>query len=396
MRRSRSHRLFLLQMCAWSVWTMACFENGPQIIEAREERPGERCIRGGVQVLSGTDGDQDGQLDAKEVVGSIVVCDLAPYIPPSEPPSLGDGVDIEGDTLVLSGPDAGGSQGAVYVFSRKLGNWIPEQVIFGERCGRGCVDLDGDTLAIGPRIYRQQGENWIFEASLGSASRAHVTLHKGQAFVTSAYGVPSSTVQVFEERDGQWEFQTEILPPRGSYFGDSTDVRGDHLIVSGFYVGVPESPIAYLYRRNGEEWTLRASLGHHASVRPIRVALDVDRAVVMGENFKSYALSGEEQTMPEELREGGSVTGFAMSNSRLLVVGSVLGEYQSKRSDERYHCALNSTSTRHECRYAWLLGPSPNGWELEQALAQPVTQNIALSNQELIVGEGNKVTLRPF
>jgi uncharacterized repeat protein (TIGR01451 family) len=162
--------------------------------------------------------------------------------PPLGAEQLGTSVAIDGDTAVIGAPghDIGGnfgvSAGAVYVFERSGTNWsqqaqlILTNAVFDDFFGQS-VAISGDTLAVGVPGRNHMGAVYVF--------------------------VRSGTT---------WTQQSELTasdPNNGDFFGWSLTMNSNTVVigsVSGDSGTVTNSGAAYVFVRNGTNWTEQAKL----------------------------------------------------------------------------------------------------------------------------------------
>ncbi|RIK68514.1 MAG: hypothetical protein DCC65_02660 [Planctomycetota bacterium] len=159
--------------------------------------------------------------------------------------------------------DLGANAGAVYIFVRSGGAWSLGQKITapdgaaGDNFGRS-VSLEGDTLVVG--AYQDD----------------------------DAY-INAGSAYVFVRTDGGWDLQQKLTAydaEAGDWFGFSAALSADTLIVGSNEdddLG-SASGSAYIYVREGENWTYQAKLtaadGAPADLFGFAVALHGDMAVV--------------------------------------------------------------------------------------------------------------------
>lgn len=152
---------------------------------------------------------------------------------------FGDALAIEGDTVFLGA--TGGSQGAVYIFTRNGTVWTQQAKIVavggsdGDSFGRSLA-VSNDTLVVG-----------AFSDSTGA------TAHQGAAYI-------------FVRTGATWTQQAKLLASDGATddeFGRSVGISGDTVVVgaSGDDVGANYyQGSAYIFNRSGAAWTQQAHL----------------------------------------------------------------------------------------------------------------------------------------
>ncbi len=159
---------------------------------------------------------------------------------------FGDKVAIDGDTAVVGAPaywaypETGAVDPSAYVFARQGEQWnaqarlLPDPGVVGVKFGSS-VAIDGETLIVGAHLEEQTER------------------YQGSAYVFA--------------RDGEaWSLQSRLRPSdpaAGSFFGFAVDLNGEVAVV-GAPFGNPaqgaRSGAAYVFVRNGTEWTERAKL----------------------------------------------------------------------------------------------------------------------------------------
>jgi hypothetical protein len=159
---------------------------------------------------------------------------------------FGEKVAVEGDTAVVGAPvyravaEVGAAAGAAYVFTRNGNEWTEQakleadERIVGAKFGSS-VSVSGETIIVGAPL-EEENENV-----------------QGSAYV-------------FTGNSGAWNQQARLLdtdPAAGSFFGISVDLSGDIAVV-GAPFGNPaqgsRSGAAYVFVRDGDQWTERAKL----------------------------------------------------------------------------------------------------------------------------------------
>ncbi|MEO1376274.1 MAG: hypothetical protein AAFW70_18595 [Cyanobacteria bacterium J06635_10] len=172
-----------------------------------------------------------------------------------QPPSfdnlgMGKSIALDGDTAVI------GTENATHVYRRNpdTGDWFFEaEVIRGPRLGidfrPGKVDIDGDRIVDGFRVYRRNSNNdWLLEAELtlnGKPIRDILNPRiSGNTIVLGMYTLFTAkdgrgTAHVFERNPntGVWEYKTKLVPhdivPSAIYgFGASIAID-DSTIIAG-------------------------------------------------------------------------------------------------------------------------------------------------------------------
>ena len=236
---------------------------------------------------------------------------------------FGGAVCIDGDTAAVGartvfndthGFTAG--SGVVYIYQREGKNFVlkqklsPEDAHNGERFGFA-VDLSGDTLVVGSPFHGDGGGPpdlgvayaYVREKEGFQHQRTFIdqgwdrfgwsvaidrdTIVIGAPF--QAVFNPNDGVATIYVREGKfWEKQAWLWAKDGSgreNFGWSVAVSGNRVIIgSPNTVGTTTPGAAYIFRRNGEEWTqelrLNASNKRIGANFGFAVDIDINRAVV--------------------------------------------------------------------------------------------------------------------
>jgi len=247
---------------------------------------------------------------------------------------MGQAVAVSGDYAVLGAPkddDRGVAAGAAYVFLRSGGVW--SQVVklrasdgaAGDEFG-GAVGIDGDTLVVGAKlddvsglgpgaaginkdwgsayVFVRSGTTWVQQAKLLAADREprdHFGSSVGISGNTVAIGAETSAgiststgaAYVFTRTGTMWSQQAKIRASNGvglDYFGFSIAIDGDWVVVGATNADAAgsSSGSAYVFERNGTNWTQRQELlpaGLSASDKlGWSVAIDGGRLVVGASN----------------------------------------------------------------------------------------------------------------
>lgn len=222
---------------------------------------------------------------------------------------LGRAVAIEGDTLVAGAP--GQSSGAVYVFVRQGTSWTQQAKLTtasGVSLGLGgSVDLDGDTVIAGAtganvlgsasgaaHVYVRNGAAWSHQQTLTASDGDANDLFgwsvaiDGERAMVGAYMDTFDTgkAYVFARNGANWSEQAVLTASNaqiGAHFGMDVDIDEDTAIVGAYYASpsnVVRAGSAYVYVRQGVAWQEQAVL----------VASDLDVTDQFG---AAVALKGE-------------------------------------------------------------------------------------------------------
>jgi hypothetical protein len=241
-------------------------------------------------------------LQPKQVEVSVVE---EQRIQPSEleKATFGRAVALDGDTMAVGAPSQGA--GAVYVYARQNGRWLPQAVLTsaeghkGDEFGRS-VAIEGDTLVIGAHledsgardsgaayVFTRDGTGWKQTAMLKAPSPSEgdgfgraVAMDGGTLVIGSRredhQKLRNSGAAYVFVRDGlSWKQQARLVSPHPGalfLFGISVCIEGDTVIVGvdgEDYSSVPPSSgiqrrldtgAAYVFTRAAGAWTLETRL----------------------------------------------------------------------------------------------------------------------------------------
>jgi hypothetical protein len=213
--------------------------------------------------------------------------------------SFASAVAVSGDLMALSAhgkPAAAGAlKGGVYVYENIAGTWLLDDIIVpptdfsdidgGTDFGRSLA-LDGNRLIIGAAgddssgtwtgaafVYERTGGNWTKLAKLVSSQPAgqryfgtSVDIAGSTAAVISRSGTLSS-VEIFREEGGIWNFEARKLPDVGEWFGsvDQKSVAVDGDIVAVGSQQLTSGGIYVFERQSDATWPNTAKLSSGAS-----------------------------------------------------------------------------------------------------------------------------------
>ena len=208
---------------------------------------------------------------------------------------------LDGDTALLAAPgDTVAGQpyaGAVYVYVRSGGDWVPQGVLTAPapQAGDGfgaAVALNGDTALVGADnrtaagqshagaayVFVRTGASWGLQAEL-TAAAAGANDWLGSAVAldgdTALVGAPGKTVAgrsyagavcVFSRSAGQWSQQAELTAPDGAAgdeFGRAVALSGGTALVGAEnrnFGAVREAGAVYVFAGAGASWSHQALL----------------------------------------------------------------------------------------------------------------------------------------
>lgn len=221
---------------------------------------------------------------------------------PTRRRAFGQSVDIEGDLIAISDPDAWTptpGAGEIHLFRRAAGVWSREAILqasdarAGGALGGGAIDLDGDALYVGdddrdcPSSTPYCGGMYAFERVAGTWTETALVLpsdltnlsgfgsaidaEDGEIYVLSALGRPAGSegctlncgaIHRFNRTSAGVYEEAEILTssrPWTGVFYRVLDRQDDWLLVhsGGHFVDGASSKSATLFERSGGVWTER-------------------------------------------------------------------------------------------------------------------------------------------
>lgn len=260
---------------------------------------------------------------------------------PMEDDAFGTSVAIDGITIVVGAnskdiysiPDVG----AAYVYIKRDGSWdrkailLPFEPSLGGYFG-GAVDVDGNRIIVGSTqanllgepdtgtafIFRGGGNSWQPEAKLsldkgrsGDFFGHAVAIEGNTAAVSAIFRDPdlgsgrvtnAGSVFVYRRDGNGWTLQAELIPSDAepfAHFGQSVALGLDALVIGSdgkSQAGFAEAGVVYLYTRKGADW-----------LEPIKVVADF---VSEEDGFgKSVAISGERMIVGANDKDAGDKVG---------------------------------------------------------------------------------------
>ncbi len=260
---------------------------------------------------------------------------------------FGVGVSVCGDWLIVGAAfanAAGFESGKAYAFEHTGSGWVERQILTsldlapGDWFGVSC-DLDGDTAVIGARhdadglaksgsafvFERGQDNVWVQTAKLrptphkAFANFAHaVAINSGRVLAGSIFGngaaFEDGCAYIFERDGDEWTQTARLFRPDGvfeDYLGIDVALSGDTAVVGGRRdddLG-PDTGSATVFEKGEEGWTIGATL------------LPISRAP--GEQFgNKVALDGEVALIGSWGADPAGVTGGACDLFRRRADGS--------------------------------------------------------------------------
>ena len=168
--------------------------------------------------------------------------------------------------------------------SNLLAGWIEKQQLLASDGGITdqfgyCVDIDGDyaivssfgdnSYAGSAYIFKYDGSSWVEQQKLTASDaqdndRFNRVSICGDYAVVGAWGCSlfSGAAYVFERSGSTWTEQQKLIPSdpaQNDYFGISTDIDGDYIVVGAYYKNNVQGA-AYVFKRDGSTWSQQAKL----------------------------------------------------------------------------------------------------------------------------------------
>ncbi len=197
------------------------------------------------------------------------------------------------DIIVVGAPgddDNGLDAGSAYVFTRDNGVWTQEAKLLAPTGGPrdlfgSSVAVDGETIVVGAPtesaagsalVFTRINGTWTFQAELtpddgapGDSFGWDVAID-GDSLIVGAYSATNNSAgdgaaYVFVRNGTDWTQQAELLPDDGmanDFFGLAVDIHADAALVSAPYVDLrgTNSGAAYLFTRDMTTWTQQAKI----------------------------------------------------------------------------------------------------------------------------------------
>jgi hypothetical protein len=278
------------------------------VIRDDDEVKGKDSGSAYVFTRTGTNWSQQAKLTAKDA---------------SEGDSFGWSIGVSGDIAVLGAPrddDNGKDSGSVYIFTRTGSTWSQQAKLTAEDGTEGdvfgiSIAISGDTILVGADLNEEKGFNagaayvfirsgntWTQQAKLtaddgaeGDIFGVRVALEENTALISARrddddlMGVDAGSAYVFTRVGTTWSQQVKLTAPDGAAddrFGRSVALAADTALIGAMFQDNQgkNSGSAYLYKRAGSTWSLKAQLtaadGAEGEVFGWNVALFGQTAVI--------------------------------------------------------------------------------------------------------------------
>ncbi len=199
----------------------------------------------------------------------------------------GTSIAIDGDTLVTGGFFDDSQAGAAWVFTRTDGVWTQQgsKLVGTEAVGNArqgnSVAIDGDTLVVGgpnddsnagaawvftrtDGVWTQQGSKLVGTGAVGAASQGISVAINGDTIVVGGRGDNSNAgaTWVFTRTNGTWTQQGSKLVGTGAVGnaqkGGAVAIYGDTIVVGGAADNSGRGA-TWIFTRTGSTWTQQGS-----------------------------------------------------------------------------------------------------------------------------------------
>ena len=215
----------------------------------------------------------------------------------AEGDNFGRSVSISGDYTIVGScqdDDDGEDSGSAYIFARNRNEWTEQAKLTADDAAANdnfglSVSISGDYAIVGAHgndddgensgavyIFVRDGDEWTQQQKLTSDDAAEgdqfgisVSVF-GDYAIVGAYcndddGVNSGSAYIFVHEGEEWTQQQKLTADdaaESDYFGYSVSINGDYAIIGAYWDdddGI-NSGSAYIFAREGEEWTQQQKL----------------------------------------------------------------------------------------------------------------------------------------
>ncbi|MDP8237809.1 MAG: T9SS type A sorting domain-containing protein [Candidatus Hatepunaea meridiana] len=211
--------------------------------------------------------------------------------------NFGNSVSISGNYAVIGASgndDDGQGSGSAYIFVRDGEEWVQQQKLAADDAAASdnfgsSVSIDGDYAIVGAclndddgdrsgsaYIFVRDGEEWTQHAKLTASDASVLDLFGYSVSISGDYAIAgaagndddgeySGSAYIFRRDGDEWTEQAKLTADdaaEGDLFGNSVSISGNYATVGahcndddGEYSGS-----AYIFRRDGDEWTEQQKL----------------------------------------------------------------------------------------------------------------------------------------
>jgi hypothetical protein len=198
---------------------------------------------------------------------------------------FGNSVSISGDYAIVGAYGDDGYTGSAYIFFYNGTNWSQQDKLLASDGAVGdwfgnSVSISGDYAVVGAYgddgytgsayIFERSGTSWSEQAKLTASDGAASDRFGTSVSVSGDYAIigadSDNSAYIFERSGTNWSEQAKLLPSDGAaddFFGCSVSVSGDYAVVGawGDDDNGTDSGSAYIFKRDGTNWTEQAKLG---------------------------------------------------------------------------------------------------------------------------------------
>jgi hypothetical protein len=203
---------------------------------------------------------------------------------------FGKSVSISGDYTIIGAPLMQTEIGSAYIFNREGSSWSYQKKLTtwdwdkgeGDKFGSS-VAIDGDYAVVGAigddlgcgaaYVFMRSGNNWVQQAKLIAEDWAFddefgcAVSISGNYVIVGAYGdnFQSGAAYVFERQGRDWTQCAKLIASDASIddcLGYSVAISGDYVILGAYLDDdqIHDRGSAYIFRRNGDDWIEEARL----------------------------------------------------------------------------------------------------------------------------------------
>lgn len=291
--------------------------------------------------------------------------------------SLGSGLAIDGDWVMVGSISDNGARGAAYAFRRDGDNWVqhskltPTQLLPEDRFGSD-IALNGDHMLVSAASagggqgavyafrYDAETDAWTEQGTLQapalnqqSSFGADIAVGDGLALVgTPGFLGSTGAVMVYGENEGSWQLMTFLTPfetQGGTSFGSSIAWDGTTLMVGAGGGAFGNGRVFAYTRGEGDSWTAATQVGSGEE----------------GQAFfgSTVAMAGDLAVGAALNADGGAGAAWVMERSgdswsaTDRLAGEILG-YEAITGDE-VRCSDDGAAEQFECESVDLLSFLP-------------------------------------
>jgi hypothetical protein len=207
---------------------------------------------------------------------------------------FGFSVSIDGDFAVIGAykdDDDSSCSGSAYIFARSGANWIQQAKLTADDAAAWdhfgySVSISGDYAVIGAYgvsgsayIFVRDGDNWTQQAKLTVDDAARHDYFGFSVSISGDYAVigahgdddggnQSGSAYIFVREGENWTEQAKLTADdaaMGAIFGYSVSISNDYLVIGANYDDWSGS--AYIFARDGADWTQQTKLTANDAAR---------------------------------------------------------------------------------------------------------------------------------